>query len=443
MVSIYFSKRTILMNSRRQLIFLVTSFIIIGILTCAKLILSYYSTEKATQTSLAKQYIAIAEHIAEGLDTRSYEHFLLTKQRDPGSESIEDHLEQYRSRINALYVYTLLLDDTDVAKVMLSAMPSTSEDIPIGFPCTVPPKQVKLAKEGRVYYTGVIKDAVHGVYLSVGVPLYNDAGKQLGVLAIDIDASQLESISEEVIDSNQIIFTIDILFAVLLLLAFFILRKWHKTSVKQSLHESEVMYLSQMRKVMDSIKSSRHDLMNHFQVLHGLLTLKKYDRAEEYLKQLAADSRALDLSLRINNPVVLILFQTKWELAQSKGIELLMDTEPGEYNRIESMDLVKIFSNLLDNAIEAAEAYKGGQPRKIRVTARTIGLQYVFTVDNPAQLSAKELKSLFQKAGYTSKENPDLLRGHGLSIIARTVKKYNGQIALTYENEIVSIQITL
>ncbi|SFE25719.1 Sensor_kinase_SpoOB-type, alpha-helical domain [Paenibacillus catalpae] len=431
------------MNPRRQLIFLITSFIILGVLTCAKLVLSYYSTEKATQTTLAKQYIAIAEHIADGLDMKSYEHFLITKQRDQGSRSIEHELEQYRSRINALYVYTLLLDDTNVAKVMLSALPSTAEAIPIGFPCTVPHKQVQQAKEGRVYYTGVIKDAIHGVYLSVGVPLYNDSGKQLGVLAIDIEASQLESISEEVINSNKIIFAIDILFAVLLLLAFFVLRKWHKNTVKQDLHESELMYMSEMGKVMNSIKSSRHDLMNHFQVLHGLLTLKKYDRAEDYLKQLAADSRALDLSLRINNPVVLILFQSKWELAQSKGIELHFDTDPEEYRRIESMDLVKILSNLLDNAIEATEDYEGKLPRKIRVAAKTVSSQYVFTVDNPAMLTSKQQKCLFHKDGYTSKDNSNALHGHGLMIIRRTVNKYHGTIQFKYENEEVSIQITL
>lgn len=162
--------------------------------------------------------------------------------------------------------------------------------------------------------------------------------------------------------------------------------------MKQESHESEIMYMSEMSKVMSSIKSSRHDLMNHFQVLHGLLTLKKYDRAVDYLKQLAADSKALDLSLRINNPVVLILFQSKWELAQSKGIELQFDTEPEEYSRIESMELVKILSNLLDNAIEATEGYSGERPKKIRVTAKTVGSQYVFTVYNPAVLTSKQRK---------------------------------------------------
>jgi sensor histidine kinase regulating citrate/malate metabolism len=431
------------MNSRRQIIFLTTSFIIIAILTGAKLALSYYSTEKATQTTLAKQYIAIANTIAKGLDTDTYEKFLEKKQEDSNFENINQYLERNRKRINALYVYTLLLDNSDVAKVMAAATPEDTGTFTIGLPCTVPPKQVQQAKEGRVYYTDIIKDASHGVYLSVGVPLYNDSGKQLGVLAIDIDATQLESISEEVINSNKVIFTIDILFAVILLLVFFTLRKWHKNSVKQELHESEFVYMSEMSKVMSSIKSSRHDLMNHFQVLHGLLTLKKYDRAADYLKELAAESRALELSLRINNPVVLILFQSKWELAQSKGIELHFDTEPEEYSRIESMDLVKILSNLLDNAIEATEAYSGERARKIHVMAKTEGSQYVFTVYNPAVLTSKQQKCLFHKDGYTSKENPDALRGHGLMIIRRTVNKYHGEIQFKYENEVVSIQITL
>ncbi|GLX69481.1 sensor histidine kinase [Paenibacillus glycanilyticus] len=428
------------MNSRRQLIFLVTSFSILSILTCSKLALSYYSTEKATQTSLAKQYIAIAENIENGLDTAAYERFLQTRQSDA---SVIQYLEEYRSRINALYVYTLLLDDSDVAKVMLSAVPSIDDRLPIGFPCTVPAKQVNQAKKGMVYYTNIIKDAQHGVYLSVGVPIVNDAGKQLGVMAIDIEASHLGAISDEVINSNKIIFTIDIVFAVILLLAFFILRKWHKTSLKQDLFESEQMYISEMGKVMKSIKSSRHDLLNHFQVLNGLLSLQKYDKASEYLKQLTVDSKALDLSLRISNPVALILFQSKWELAQSKGIELLFDTNSEECYQMESMDLVKIFSNLLDNAIDATETYEGKHPRRIVLTFQAQGTQTVYSVENPAILSAKEQKSLFQKEGYSSKENTDALRGNGLKIISQTVKKYHGTIRFNYEDEMVRIQITI
>ncbi|MCM3630140.1 GHKL domain-containing protein [Paenibacillus glycanilyticus] len=428
------------MNSRRQFLFLVTSFIILSVLTCSKLVLTYYSTGKATQTTLAKQYITIAKDISDGLDKNAYEQFLQTKQPD---SSITQYLEEYRSRINALYVYTLLLDDTNVAKVMLAAVPTASDFLPIGSPCTVPPKQVNQAKDGLVYYTDIIKDETHGVYLSVGVPIVTESGKLLGVMAIDIDASQLESIGQEVIDSNKVIFTIDILFAVILLLAFFVLRKWHKTRLKQDLYESEQIYISEMGKVINSIKSSRHDRMNHLQVLHGLLTLKKYDRATDYLKQLAADSRALDLSMKINNPVILILFQSKWELAQSKGIEMQFETDTDEFSKIESMDLVKIFSNLLDNAIEATEVYEGKLARQILVTSRSKGSKTIYTVENPAILNPKDQKQLFQTDGYTTKANPNKLRGNGLSIIAKTVQKYHGDIRLRYENETVIIQITL
>ncbi len=428
------------MNSRRQLLFLVTSFIILSILTCSKLVLTYFSTGNATQTTLAKQYITIAKDMADGLDKSAYEQFLQTKQPD---SAIIQYLEEYRSRIHALYVYTLQLDDTDVAKVMLSAVPTAAELLPIGSPCTVPSKQVNQAKDGLAYYTDIIKDETHGVYLSVGVPIVSESGKLLGVMAIDIDASQLESISQEVINSSKVIFTIDILFAVLLLLAFFVLRKWHKTRLKQDLYESEQIYISEMGKVIDSIKSSRHDRMNHLQVLHGLLTLKKYDRATDYLKELAGDSKALDLSMKVNNPVILILFQSKWELAQSKGIEMQFETDSDEFSKIESMDLVKIFSNLLDNAIEAAEVYEGKLPRRILVASRSKGGKTVYTVENPAILNAKDQKHLFHTDGYTTKKNPNAMRGNGLSIITKTVHKYNGDIRFRYDNETAKIQITI
>lgn len=429
-------------HKKRIAIILLVSVIILSIFTSFKLYLSYYSINKASQITIAKQYISIAENIANGLDKEKYEQYLRTQQYDDNRESIKEYLENNRHSINALIVYTLLLDDSDVAKAMVAAPPSNVPELPIGFPCTVPTKQVNYAKNGLPYSTDILVDETYGVYLSVGVPFYNDSGKLLGVLGIDIDVSELDSISQQVMSSNKVFFILDVLFIIALLLVTFMLHKWYKSNLKRELHESERMYISELGKVMSSIKSSRHDLMNHLQVLHGLMELKLYDKAADYLKQMKFDSKTLDLSLRIKNPVLLILLQSKWEHAQTKNIEIHFETDPDEYLRIESMDLVKILSNLLDNAIDAVEFYSGEHPKRIRVTCKTIGTKYIFAVENPSILSAKEQKNIFQY-GYTTKENTNSLRGNGLMIVKRTVEKYRGDMHFQYSNEKVLIQITL
>ncbi|RUS45078.1 GHKL domain-containing protein [Cohnella sp. AR92] len=428
---------------RRKLgIFFVVSVFILSILITLKVLMSYYATNKASQISLAKQYIAIAENIARGIDTETYGKVLAEKKQDSNSQAIRQYLSEYRSRINALYVYTLLLDETDVAKAIVASVPAGVDELPMLAPCTVPSEQVRQAKNGNVYYTDVIHDRTHGAYFSVGAPFYDDSGTLLGVIGIDIDASEFNSIGQEVVNSIWGVFGLDILYAVLILTAILFLHKWYRRKLTNDLRESEIVYISEMGKVMNSIKSSRHDLLNHFQVLNGLLHMQRYDKANEYIKQLSVESRTLDLSMRIKNPVLMVLLQSKWELAYSKNIELELETDPDEFDRVRSMDLVKIFTNLLDNAIEAVESYKGEQPKRIRVICRAIGDSYRFAVENPAVLTSKAQRNLFQ-LGYTTKPNEDETRGNGLPIVQSTVDKYEGEIRLEYENERVRIEIRI
>ncbi len=427
---------------RKIALFLIVACLALLALTFIKLFLTYISTQQATQITIAKQYTAIAENIAKGLDKDAYAQFMQDPVSGQYREEIKQYLETYRHSINALYVYTLELDETDVAKITIASLPQGVADLPYGYPCTVPAKQVNQAKKGGAYYTEVLVDETHGIYMSVGVPFYDNNGQPMGALGIDIDVSELDNISKQVVKSNKEVFFLDVIFIILLLLIIFMLHRWYKSSLKRDLKESETMYISELEKVISAIKSGRHDLMNHFQVVNGLISLKLYDKAADYMSQLKYDAKTLDLSLRVGNPVLLILFNSKWQLAQSKNIELLFETEPNDYNRIETMDLVKIFSNLLDNAIEATEHYMGDHPKQIKVICKKLGSKYRLAVENPAFISGKDQKNIFQQ-GYTTKENQHALRGNGLTIVTRTVEKYRGEINFHYEDENVLVRITL
>ncbi|MCR8656534.1 Spo0B domain-containing protein [Paenibacillus endoradicis] len=429
--------------SKRIIIFMLISIVIFSILTGSKLLISYYSTENSARITLAKQYIEIANNIADELDKKAYEKFLENPRvNDENRVQIKQFLELYQLKINSLFTYILMLDESNISKVMVTAMPNGLAEIPIGAICTVPEAQIIQAKNGQKYFTKIISGEHNTSYFSVGVPFYDDYGKILGVVGIDIDAKDLKQVSHQVVMNNRIAFFIDILFAIVLILVVFLLHKWYKHKLTQDQKEIEKMYISELGKIVGTLKSSRHDLMNHIQVLNGLIYLKQYEKAGEYLKQLTVDSKALDVSLRIQNPALMVILQSKWELGQSKDIHIQFEVDQSDFSRIEAMDVVKILSNLLDNAIEAVDVYSGLEPKIIKVICKTIGGKYIFSVENPTQLSSKEYKSLFQN-GYTSKVNTDGLRGNGLDIISRVTIKYSGDIFTHYEHEKLTIQITI
>jgi sensor histidine kinase regulating citrate/malate metabolism len=422
------------------------SIVVLGALMGLKLYLSYYSTTQSAQVALANQYIGIATDIAEGLDKELYQHVLHNRETDQAYTAVRLYLERYRYRIHALYVYTLALDTNDKAEVIVAASPAGKQQVAIGSPCLVPVKSVKLAQNGGSYYTRLLDDDTNGTYMSVGVPFYNEAQELMGILAIDIEASRLAHISNQVVNGTRIPFITDLLFAVLLLVVVFLLRKWYKLRLRQDRKQTEELYMTELAQVIDAIKSGRHDFMNHLQVLNGLFSMRLYDKAGDYLKELTFKSKALQLSLKMQNPVLLVLFQSKWEQAQLRGVELQFDTDMEDYSRVDSVDLVKLFANLLDNAIEAVELYGGARPRRIRVICKTVGGKYILAVENPAELTPAEQRSFF-KNGYTSKARGSfshpMPRGNGLTIIKRTADRYKGDVIFQYDEGVVLIQVVI
>jgi len=428
----------------RLFYFVIVSCAVVGALISARLYLSYFAANKSSEVALAKQYLAIAEDMKNELDLTLIESY--GKHFKPEDRAIiKTYLEEYRQHIHARYVYILMLDESNVSKVLVSSTPPGTTELPVGAACTVPSEQVNQAKRGESYYTGIMKVDDGGVkesYLSVGVPLIHSDGSILGAIGIDIDAQDLEYAKNEVMRGNPFIFGIDVLFALTLLIAIFMLNKWYRLRLRRNLQESEQLYISELGKAIGTIKSSRHDMLNHFQVISGLLQMNYVDQAQDYLRNLCVETKVLDWTVRIKNPILMVLFQSKWELAKSRGIHMEFDVDQDDYRQVESMDLVKMFSNLMDNAIEALELYEGELPKLIHVTCRNDGDKYVFAVQNPAELTAGEQKNFFQY-GYTTKECAQHLHGNGLLIVLNTVEKYKGSIHLTYEDGQVLIQIKI
>ena len=97
----------------------------------------------------------------------------------------------------------------------------------------------------------------------------------------------------------------------------------------------------------------RHDFTNHIQVLHGLLQLEKTDQARQYLSSLSKEVQAIkSLKLNIDHPGLSILLQTKKLTAQNHHIDMDFTLSQNDFNKIKTTDLIKILSNLIDNAID-------------------------------------------------------------------------------------------
>ena len=312
---------------------------------------------------------------------------------------------------------------------MIVGIPEDSnESFQIGEACTVPEEQVARAYEGKTYVTDVIEDPNHGSYLSVGVPIKDKEGKVIGYLGIDLSANQLHVIGGQVLKSSLPTLVFSGVFVLIVLFSFLLMQKWYQKEAAKEIEDTEDTYQAEIRTLLSSVQSLRHDFTNHIQVLHGLLKLGKEDRALEYVTSLFKEVQSIpSLKVNIDNPGLSVLLQTKKLSAQNHNIDIQFMISNDSFDTIKTTDLIKILSNLIDNAIDATTELPEDE-RKINIVCKADSNQYAFKITNTGpKITDKE--QIFKSGFSTKKVMPGKVRGQGLFIVKEVVNKYNGKIA--------------
>jgi two-component system, LytTR family, sensor histidine kinase AgrC len=432
------------LNDKKFKLKLLFTFAIVSLcfLTAINVIVSYYSTVKTVQLSIANQGIEMAKSIAKSIDVTKYKRFLQNPTYNSEYWDIRLQLNDARQKIGALYVYTLKIDNPKVSHDMIAGVPKDTNGFPIDEVCTVPESEVKLAFEGKTYYTGVLTDPVHGNYLSVGSPIVDETGLGIGFLGIDFSIDMLDSIKHKVIQNSISTFIFNVLFVVILISTYSFIQKYYQKATKERLMETEQTYQNEFISILNTVKSIRHDFANHIQVLFGLIKMNHFEKALEYIKSLSSEIKLADISLKVHNPALLVLLQTKWIFVQNKQIEFLCDVSDDSFDEIRSTDLIKILSNLIDNAIEATELLPTGE-RQVKVSCKRINSLYLMDVTNSGNISEIDKHKLLESGFSTKKMKDGKNRGLGLSIVSNTVKKYSGEIHIESNQNVTSFRVMI
>ncbi|WP_416829326.1 ATP-binding protein [Ectobacillus polymachus] len=412
-------------------------------LTAVNVIVSYINTKNAVEVTVGNQGIETAKSIASSMDIDAYKRFLADPRETQDYWKIHNYLQDARKKTGVLYVYTLTNNDPHVMKGMIVDLPEKNSTNLIGGVSSVPPEQAAKAFKGETYYTGVIDDKTYGQYLSTGAPIKDEAGHILGYVGVDISVNLLDDIRSKVIQSSLASFLFDSIFALLLLSVFYFMQKWYRIEWKKEMGETEETYQQELRLLNNSVRSLRHDYLNHLQVLYGLLQLKNYEKANEYMASLVKEATLTNLPVWVENPALLSLLQTKWVTAQKHGIPLLLDIGDSYFHQIKTTDLIKILSNLIDNALDATMTLPL-EKRRVEISCKAKDEHYVFIVTNTGpMIPPKQQIKIFQNGFSTKRKEANEIRGQGLFIVNEMVKGYEGTITVSSNEEQTTFSIDL
>lgn len=169
-----------------------------------------------------------------------------------------------------------------------------------------------------------------------------------------------------------------------------------------------------------------HDYKNHQILLSQLLHQKKYEQADEYLKTIINKIDDIEYTDTVmNNTLDAVLYKYKID-TKRKGIDFVVKGHYPENEKMDTYDICTIFSNLIDNAIQA-EVESG--KKSIIAQFKYDEKELFFSLENDYLHIVKDDNGKFE----TTKGDYDS-HGMGLEIVRECVKKYNGQIEY-YINE--------
>lgn len=240
-----------------------------------------------------------------------------------------------------------------------------------------------------------------------------------------------QSLNFEMLTYNML--TVEVFLFLLINLAVFYLydclsEKVRESAERQIRLQEQSGYIRQyelMKTSMESISGIRHDLQNHFLILHTLAKSGKHQELLEYIEEMQVILQAQKTYLETKNIILDSILNYKIFEAETKKISIHSDVQFPNNISLDAYDLTVILGNLLDNAMEAPGC------REICVTIRYAKGCMTIKITNEFVGTLA-----YNSNGYLKTTKSDQNQ-HGLGIknIERVIEKYNGTLELQAENQ--------
>lgn len=197
-------------------------------------------------------------------------------------------------------------------------------------------------------------------------------------------------------------------------------------------YENLQMSYQNLEKLNNTLRSQRHDYLNHLQVVYGLMQLEEYEELEKYLEPVYKDMQKTGKALKTSKPAINALLKAKMDEASSKEIDFYVEVKSDLKSlEIEDWELCKVISNIVDNAITALE--EKTEQKKIMLDITEDKESYRFSIANNGPMIPVDMQPHIFRQGVTTKLERE--HGMGLYIVMNVIKTYDGTIKMTSTEE--------
>lgn len=220
------------------------------------------------------------------------------------------------------------------------------------------------------------------------------------------------------------------------------LTEYFVRSIRQDMERKNLMlqksYYEELEQNQTKIRRFRHDMNNHLGVIQALFRSGNTEDAEHYMEEietrLAARTRVF-----CKNSIINTVLNAKYNLALEQGINVFFHIDLDRLIGLDPISLCCLFSNTLDNAVEASVKIPDLKKRRISLKARvTENGYFTFEITNTKANAVREHKGRL----VSDKEDSDT-HGLGLANVREMVEKYSGTLDISYTETTFTVTVLI
>ena len=183
------------------------------------------------------------------------------------------------------------------------------------------------------------------------------------------------------------------------------------------------------------VRKLYHDMNNHITCIQNIYG--QNDSVEEYINSIKNELNSWKSVFSTGNMILDSILNEKKKICDKNNIELFVDIKFSKCEFIEMIDVCSIFSNILDNAIEACYKIDDNNIEKfIRIKGTIVNQFFVVKCENS---KINEIK--INNSNVRTDKEDMFLHGIGISSIKTSVDKYNGEVSIDYSSNKFIIKI--
>lgn len=204
----------------------------------------------------------------------------------------------------------------------------------------------------------------------------------------------------------------------------------------------EQNYYKKINTEKDKVRALYHDMKNHIICIRNLCEERSTDKLIEYVDSMEiniVNYNKFNQDLNTGNMIVDSILRVKKNICIEKNIDFFIDVDFSKSDFMDMIDICTIFSNLIDNAIEACDKINDNNTsKKIMLKSKYIDGFCIILIENTKINEVKKRKNLF-----LTNKNDSYMHGIGLSNVKKTVNKYFGQITVNYDESLFTVKIMI